>query len=95
MGDAGQRPPIGRGRVFADVIRWLGADYPDRLGRLKRNLRQLLNKVQGEGSAIVALSELFIIDDEDKAESGTDASNRLLFPFVDEAEDIYGSSPAT
>ena len=76
VGDAGQLPPIGRGRVFADVIAWLRADYPDSLGRLERNLRQLRNKAEGQGSAIVALSELFIIDDENKTSGGTDASTR-------------------
>lgn len=76
VGDAGQLPPIGRGRVFADVIKWLGSEYPGNLGRLRRNLRQLLNKVEGRGSAIMALSELFIVDDEDKSEGGADTSTR-------------------
>jgi exodeoxyribonuclease V alpha subunit len=76
VGDAGQLPPIGRGRVFADLIKWISGQYPESLGRLKRNLRQLLNKVQNKGTAIVALSELFIIDDEDKSGNGTDASTR-------------------
>jgi hypothetical protein len=76
VGDAGQLPPIGRGRVFADVIAWLRAENPDSLGRLERNLRQLRNKAEGQGTAIVALSELFIIDDEDKTSGGADASTR-------------------
>lgn len=74
VGDPGQLPPIGRGRVFADVIRWLAKDRPDHLGRLQRNLRQCLNEVRGEGTAIVALSELFVVDDEDKNFDGRDAS---------------------
>ena len=76
VGDPGQLPPIGRGRVFADVIKWMSAAHPTNLGRLKRNLRQLLNKVHGEGTAIVALSELFIVDDEDKSTVGVDNSTR-------------------
>ena len=76
VGDPGQLPPIGRGRVFADVIKWMSSEHPDNLGRLERNLRQLLNKVDGEGTAIVALSELFIVDDEDKSADGTDSSTR-------------------
>jgi hypothetical protein len=76
VGDPGQLPPIGRGRVFADVIKWISAVYPANLGRLKRNLRQLLNKVRDEGTAIVALSELFIVDDEDKTADATDSSTR-------------------
>jgi exodeoxyribonuclease V alpha subunit len=76
VGDAGQLPPIGRGRVFSDVIKWIASDHPESLGRLKRNLRQLLNKVLGEGTAIVALSELFLIDDDDKTKDSIDLSTR-------------------
>ena len=76
VGDPGQLPPIGRGRVFADVIRWMSTAHPANLGRLGRNLRQLLNKVRGEGTAIVALSELFIVDDEDKSVDGADSATR-------------------
>jgi hypothetical protein len=76
VGDPGQLPPIGRGRVFADVIRWMSTTHPANLGRLNRNLRQLLNKVRAEGTAIVALSELFIVDDEDKETDGVDLSTR-------------------
>jgi ATP-dependent exoDNAse (exonuclease V) alpha subunit len=47
VGAPGQLPPIGRGRVFADVIKWMSAAHPADLGRLQRNLRQLLNKVLG------------------------------------------------
>ena len=32
VGDAGQLPPIGRGRVFADLIKWLSAERPIPLG---------------------------------------------------------------
>jgi hypothetical protein len=76
VGDPGQLPPIGRGRVFADVIKWMSAAHPANLGRLRRNLRQLLNRVRGEGTSIVALSELFIVDDEDKCADDTDSSTR-------------------
>jgi len=74
VGDAGQLPPISRGRMFADILSWLRAEQPQSAGCLKRNLRQLLNEVQGKGRAIVALSQLFLIDEEDKSEGGTDIS---------------------
>lgn len=78
VGDPGQLPPIGRGRVFADVIKWMASDHPPHLGKLTRNLRQLLNKVRGEGTAIVALSELFVVSDQDMAlDSADDSSTRL------------------
>jgi hypothetical protein len=67
VGDAGQLPPIGRGRVFADLIKWLKSEQQESLGHLQRNLRQALNRAQNQGKAIVALSELFIVDDDDKS----------------------------
>jgi exodeoxyribonuclease V alpha subunit len=78
VGDPGQLPPIGRGRVFADVIKWMASDHAPHLGKLTRNLRQLLNKVHGEGTAIVALSELFVVSDDDKALDGADDSSTRL-----------------
>ena len=76
VGDPGQLPPIGRGRVFADMIKWLASEYPGNLGRLQSNLRLLLNKIEGKGSAIMTLSELFAVDDEDKSKNGKDAATR-------------------
>lgn len=78
VGDAGQLPPIGRGRLFADVVRWLSSEHPDSLGRLNRNLRQLLNKTQNTGSAIIELANLFVVDDEEKsADAGEDSATTL------------------
>ena len=76
VGDPGQLPPIGRGRVFADVIKWLASEYPANLGRLQSNLRLLLNRIKGRGSSMVTLAELFVVDDEDKSVGGTDAATR-------------------
>ena len=87
VGDAGQLPPIGRGRVFADVINWLASEYPANLGRLQSNLRLLLNKIEGKGSAIMTLSELFVVDDEDKSEGGKDAATRA------DQEQLYREDP--
>ncbi|HEY0029028.1 MAG TPA: AAA family ATPase [Allosphingosinicella sp.] len=59
VGDAGQLPPIGRGRVFADLLDWLATEQTEGLGRLKINLRQMLTRVEGRGEAIMGLSQLF------------------------------------
>jgi hypothetical protein len=74
VGDPGQLPPIGRGRVFADVIKWLSTSHSVNLGHLHLNLRQLLNKVHGNGKSIIDLSELFIVDDEEKGIDSVDKS---------------------
>jgi exodeoxyribonuclease V alpha subunit len=76
VGDPGQLPPIGRGRVFADVIAWLMKAGGEGLACLTTNLRQMLNRVEGKGEAIVALAELFIVDEGDKALGETDRPTR-------------------
>ncbi len=78
VGDTGQLPPIGRGRVFVDVVKWLETHYPDNLGRLRSNLRLMLNKIEGRGQSIVKLAELFISPNEDKSiDASRDESTRL------------------
>ena len=59
VGDPNQLPPIGRGRVFADTIHWLAEKQPSSIARLKHNLRQLENTVEGKGTAILRLADLF------------------------------------
>ncbi len=60
VGDPNQLPPIGRGRVFADTIQWLSEKNTSGIARLKHNLRQLENAVEGKGTAILRLADLFI-----------------------------------
>ena len=56
IGDPNQLPPIGRGRVFADTIEWLNAEYPQNVGTLTDNIRQLVNRVEGNGNGILNLA---------------------------------------
>ena len=77
VGDAGQLPPIGRGRVFADVIKWASTECSSVLGWLNTNLRLLSNKIQDKGSAIQELSDLFIVADENKTNSLKDATTGM------------------
>ena len=60
VGDPNQLPPIGRGRVFADTIQWLAEKNASGIARLEYNLRQLQNAVEGNGTAILRLADLFI-----------------------------------
>ncbi len=60
IGDPNQLPPIGRGKVFADIIEWLRESYPENLGKLDINVRQLENRVIGKGNGILDLAEIFI-----------------------------------
>ena len=59
VGDRNQLPPIGRGRVFADILEWLSGDE-SKVAYLEDNLRQLENRVEDRGAAILELAELFI-----------------------------------
>lgn len=60
VGDPNQLPPIGRGKVFSDTIAWLREEYPENVGVLTENIRQLVNQVEGNGCGILDLAELFI-----------------------------------
>ncbi len=64
IGDPNQLPPIGRGRVFADTIQWLKEEYPDNVGILTDNIRQLVNSVEGNGNGILDLAEIFIQENQ-------------------------------
>lgn len=72
VGDPNQLPPIGRGRVFADIIEWLKDQIPDSLGILKTNIRQMENRLTGKGTGILELASLYLRKDrnlEDKPEN--------------------------
>lgn len=60
VGDPNQLPPIGRGRIFADLIAWLGKSKPESIAKLEHNLRQLESRVEAKGTAILGLAGLFI-----------------------------------
>lgn len=59
VGDANQLPPIGRGRVFADLIDWLQEYDPSSVGLLTTNIRQMENRLRGDGTGILELASLY------------------------------------
>ena len=69
IGDPNQLPPIGRGRVFADTIAWLKAEYPENVGVLTDNIRQLVNRVDGNGNGILELANIFIQEQQTSDEN--------------------------
>jgi len=60
VGDPNQLPPIGRGKVFNDIIEWMKTNCPENLGKLDINVRQLENIVNKKGNGILELAEIFI-----------------------------------
>lgn len=60
VGDPNQLPPIGRGRVFADVIDWFADGRTESIGELAINMRQMVNQIEGKGNSILDLASLYI-----------------------------------
>lgn len=73
IGDPNQLPPIGRGKVFADTIDWLNEEYPANVGTLTDNIRQLVNRVEGNGRGILDLANIFI-QEHQSITDGTEAA---------------------
>ena len=65
VGDPNQLPPIGRGKVFSDTIEWLRQEYPQNIGELKHNIRQMENRINNRGTGIVDLAEILIQEKQD------------------------------
>jgi len=66
IGDPNQLPPIGRGKVFSDTIEWLRKEFPDNVGELKHNIRQMKNRFIDGYSGIIDLAEILIQEKQDK-----------------------------
>ena len=68
VGDPNQLPPIGRGKVFSDTIEWLRKEYPENVGELKHNIRQMENQINNRGTGIVELAEILIQEKQNNIE---------------------------
>lgn len=89
VGDPNQLPPIGRGRVFADVINWLRADRTDCIATLHTNFRQMENRLEDRGTGIVDLASLYVstqLQAED--DEGTKARAEDMLRRVQEGGDV-------
>jgi hypothetical protein len=80
VGDPNQLPPIGCGRVFADIIDYLSENEPDSIATLKDNLRLLENRTAGRGTGILDLANAYVrntLADKKDQESDTAAEEIL------------------
>jgi exodeoxyribonuclease V alpha subunit len=59
VGDPNQLPPIGTGRVFADIVDYCRNAALESISELTANLRQLESRVEGKGTGIIALASLY------------------------------------
>ena len=80
VGDPNQLPPIGRGKVFAEIIDWLVANQPESVARLETNIRQMENRITGRGTGILDVAALYLkrgLVDEDREEEKIGAEDLL------------------
>lgn len=78
VGDPNQLPPIGRGKVFSDVIEWMKKSSNDNLGKLDINVRQLENKAKGDGNGILELAEIFIQEKQSEEQFNKAKQEQIL-----------------
>jgi exodeoxyribonuclease V alpha subunit len=80
VGDPNQLPPIGRGRIFADIIEYVSADAAESVATLEHNLRQLLGRITGGATGIIDLAQCYIHrrGDGPKDEDATTAAEQML-----------------
>lgn len=60
VGDPNQLPPIGRGRVFADIIEFVRDHAPESIATLTCNLRQLQGRLTDGATGIIDLARCYI-----------------------------------
>jgi hypothetical protein len=103
VGDPNQLPPIGRGRIFADIIDHLRANEPESIATLEDNLRQLENRVSGRGTGILDLAALYVRGHaKDKKDEAISSAAEAVLKRVQEGGDvdrdlrvIYWTDPET
>lgn len=59
VGDPNQLPPIGRGRVFADIIDHVQEQAPESIATLQHNLRQLEGSVKDNATGVIDLAQCY------------------------------------
>lgn len=78
VGDPNQLPPIGRGKVFSDIIEYLKKYSPESLGKLEVNLRQMENRASDKGTGILQLAELYIQENQENEDYSKIAKEIML-----------------
>ena len=84
VGDPNQLPPIGRGKVFADVINYIIKTFPENYGKLHINIRQMENRALGKGTGILDLASLYI---QEKSNENNKQNREELLKSIQESED--------
>lgn len=89
VGDPNQLPPIGTGRVFADVVSYCQAKAPESICELTANLRQLESRAEGRGTGIIDLASLYRQSDlADEKDEDREAAVEDLLRRVQASGDV-------
>src|SRR5690606_9752965 len=88
VGDPNQLPPIGKGKVFSDIIEFIKQTNEEAYGKLKNNVRQLENKATGKGKGRIDLASLYIKENIKYDDSqGTKAEVENLLKEIQESDE--------
>lgn len=91
VGDPNQLPPIGTGKVFADLLDWLSQQFPENIGELETNMRQITNRLTGKGTGILDLANLYVRTKQSSDKSQEMASlEEEILKKVQEGGDVTG-----
>jgi exodeoxyribonuclease V alpha subunit len=89
VGDPNQLPPIGRGRVFADIIDWLNEMGGGSVGFLETNVRQMENRALGRGTALLDLASAFVRRGQSAEKDESEESHaELVLRRAQEGDDV-------
>lgn len=88
VGDPNQLPPIGTGKVFADLIDWMREGQSESIAELQTNIRQMENRITDQGSGILALASLYVHQTPGVDHEGQKAEAEQLLQKVQEGGDV-------
>lgn len=83
VGDPNQLPPIGRGKVFADIIDFIRKTFPENHGMLHINIRQMENRATDKGTGILDLASLYI---HEKSGNNAKQKREELLKLIQESD---------
>lgn len=88
VGDPNQLPPIGVGKVFADVIAWMRSDQPESVAELTTNIRRMENRIEDRGTGILDLAGLYVRGTVEEDNEARKAEAEALLQRVQEGGDV-------
>lgn len=89
VGDPNQLPPIGRGRLFADIIDFVRDQAPESIATLDHNLRQLVGRLTDGATGIIDLAQCYLHErSEGPKNEGITTTAEIMLQRVQEGGDI-------